>query len=172
MHGEPGNMARERGDSFQVFLGQYTLEEDIGEGGDGGVWRARGPSENVAVKILKRGRQHSRRRATRGERYRGARTVAEDTWRAFLFWTPIATPSGMQCHLPLHCGRSSDLTQACARSGKRVAALRKALGAGSREVRFPTEISSQIVYFWYDGRWCVGDFGLAELQRDRDDHAE
>ena len=43
------------GDSFQGKHGSYTLEEDIGEGGNGQVWRARGPSENVAVKILKRG---------------------------------------------------------------------------------------------------------------------
>lgn len=153
--------------SYKGQHGTYELQDKLGAGGNGEVWRAVGTGREVALKILKRSKKAPAdagprfvREVTTLRRLEGVVGVLplldgpadqsdlSERW----FVMPIAIP------LKQHLGPDASLKAICEAHAQLAAALGRVheRGIAHRDIK-PDNL------YWFNEQWCLGDFGLADL---------
>src|ERR1051326_993533 len=148
--------------------GTYELTAKIGTGGNGEVWRSKGPNGEVAIKLLKKvqsalpdsfarfGREIEALRRLHG--VKGVLPLLDaaaklDSHTPPWFAMPVATL------LRKRLGDMASLREICSSMAEIAAALDQVhqRGISHRDIK-PDNL------YWYGGNWCIGDFGLADFQ--------
>jgi serine/threonine protein kinase len=153
--------------SYEGTLGKYELQERLGAGGNGEVWRATGPQGVVALKILKKARMalpDARPRFSREiaalRMLTGVRGVlplldaSPDQAGALEHWFAMPLATLMRKRL----GPDSSLKNVCEAHAALAAALER---VHDRRISH-RDIKPDNLY-WFDDQWCLGDFGLADF---------
>jgi hypothetical protein len=142
--------------------GSYVLGKPLGRGGNGEVRRANGPNGEVAIKVLKQkppadGVARFRREIETLKRLEGIPGIlplldadtAAGTWYAM----PIATS------LREKLGRDATLKEIVVA----MAGIANTLVQVHSQAISHRDIKPDNLY-WFDGAWCLGDFGLADFE--------
>lgn len=149
---------------YEGSLGTYQRGKSLGKGGNGAVYEAEGPDGKVALKVLKQLRRPNSDAGPRFEReittlqqiidVQGVLPLidhdpnfksSDRPW----FVMPIATL------LSERLGDNSSLVQLC----NAIAAIAGTLSVLHERGYSHRDIKPSNLY-WYDDRWCIGDFGL------------
>lgn len=145
-------------------LGRYTLGKELGHGGNGTVYRAQGPTGEVAIKRLHRSSASSDRQprffreVLALEKLSGIDGVlpvldrpAQSTdlkWFAMPVAVLLRDRLGEDPAIEQVCGALSQIASVLSRV--------HAIGVEHRDIK-PDNL------YWYRGKWAIGDFGLANF---------
>lgn len=156
-------MQRKRGET----IGSWRLIRELGRGGNGNVWLASGESgETVAVKLFREEGLRGARRAERMGRFAREidilRTISGDPGVLPLldscgdlpipwFAMPVAIPLPKRMAKRPHV---EDIVVCVFELAVTLARIASQSGIHHRDIK-PENL------FWFDGRWVLGDFGLA-----------